>query len=271
MFGDFPVIFLLLSLTLWWGTLEVENFSFRKQLISLVVNTCEKLLLQVLQVRPTGTPGDHSDWPLCSRRDHQQSRWYLSHCVPGRDIPLPRTQIKKITQNTGHGTQIENHQSVDEWVLGKLPDCSSYLSNIFPEFQIPYLHFFLLIKKAGLKGNGRWSFRVHNSPSSQISSHLNKLHIKIQSLSLLIGSGSDRRHRSQLFWFQKEKLTCCEGGNRLSRERKQHKQRSGWKKKYGTFEWNTKCVLCGWSLESEAGRGTNLGILVLTSLHFSLK
>ena len=138
---------------------------------------------------------------VCSRRDHKQSRWYLSHCVPGRDIPLPRTQIKKITQNTGHGTQIENHQSVDERVLGKLPDCSSYLSNIFPEFQIPYLHFFLLIKKAGLKGNIRQFVRVQNPPSFQITGLLNKAPIKIQYLSLLIGSGRDSSTNIGFFSF----------------------------------------------------------------------
>ena len=33
--------------------------------------------------------------------------------------------------------------------------------------------------------------------------HLNKAPIKIQSLSLLTGSGSDRQHKYLLFWFQK--------------------------------------------------------------------
>ena len=39
-------------------------------------------------------------------------------------------------------TDKENDQSVDERMLGKLLDCSFYLINLFPEFQIPYLHFF---------------------------------------------------------------------------------------------------------------------------------
>ena len=36
----------------------------------------------------------------------------------------------------------ENDWSADERMLGKLSDCSFYLVNLFPEFQIPYLHFF---------------------------------------------------------------------------------------------------------------------------------
>ena len=35
----------------------------------------------------------------------------------------------------------ENDLSVDERMLGKLPACSFYLINLFPEFQIPYLCF----------------------------------------------------------------------------------------------------------------------------------
>ena len=57
-------------------------------------------------------------------------------------------------------------------MLGKLPDCRFYLINLFPEFQIPYVHFFplnsklltctflLLIKRVGLKWNLRPSVRV---------------------------------------------------------------------------------------------------------------
>ena len=40
-----------------------------------------------------------------------------------------------------------------------------------------------------MKGNVRRSVRAHNPPFSQIAGHLNKVPIKIQSLSLLIGSG----------------------------------------------------------------------------------
>ena len=48
---------------------------------------------------------------------------------------------------------------------------------------------------------------------SQIAGHLNKAPIKIQSLSLLIGSGSDRQYEHRFFWFQKyiicEALNVC--------------------------------------------------------------
>ena len=122
--------------------------------------------------------------PLCSRRDHK----YLRHCVPGRDIPQPRTQIKILAQDAGQRTQIQ--KSLDERMLEKLPECIFYLINLFPEFQIPhllflslefqipYLHFFLIIKMAGLKGNVRWSVRVLNPSSSQLAGHLNKAPIK---------------------------------------------------------------------------------------------
>ena len=94
---------------------------------------------------------------------------------------------------------MENHRLVDNGMCGKLLDCSFYLINLFPEFQIhffslefqiPYVHFFPFYKrkKADLKGNIRRSVRAHNLLSSQISGHLNKAPIKIQSLSLLIGS-----------------------------------------------------------------------------------
>ena len=48
-------------------------------------------------------------------------------------------------QPTAQDTDKENHRSADERMLGKLPgklpDSSFYLINVFPEFQIPYLHF----------------------------------------------------------------------------------------------------------------------------------
>ena len=49
-------------------------------------------------------------------------------CCPGR-----RTQ----------DTDKENHWPEGERMLGKLPDCSFYLINLFPEFQTPYLYFSL--------------------------------------------------------------------------------------------------------------------------------
>ena len=45
-------------------------------------------------------------------------------------------------------------------------------------------------------------FRVHNPLSSHIASHQNKEPIKIQSLSLLIGSESDGQQEHQLSQFQ---------------------------------------------------------------------
>ena len=52
----------------------------------------------------------------------------------------------------------------------------------------------------------RWFLRVLNLLFSQIAGHLNKVPIKIQSLSLLPGSGSDRQHEHWLFRFQHKEL-----------------------------------------------------------------
>ena len=100
-------------------------------------------------------------------------------------------------------------------MLEKLLDCSSYLINLFLEFQIPHLYFLFPLEfqiplptlfppydKADLNGNVRFSVRVCNPLSFQITGHLNKAPIKIESLSLLIGSSSDRQHESQLLQFQ---------------------------------------------------------------------
>ena len=144
-----------------------------------------------------------SDWPLCSRRDHKQLRWYPSHCVPGRDSLQPRTQIKKIAQDTGHGTQIKKMMGQRmKGCSGKLPDCSFYLINFFPESQIPYLHFFPLRKKAGLKRKVRWSVRgqthrVLRSPAIWI-----KRPWRFNPCLCLLGLVGDRQHEPQLFWFQ---------------------------------------------------------------------
>ena len=57
--------------------------------------------------------------------------------------------------------------------------------------------FSFLIKKAGLKWNVRWSFRIHNP----VSTHLqlsNKARTENQYLSLLIGSGGDKQDKCQL-------------------------------------------------------------------------
>ena len=114
---------------------------------------CKKLLLQELKVH--GSP--HPPTPYCSkavpplspRKAGSQSGWFLSHCAPGRDVPQPRTQIKKVTKDTGHRSQAENHCStVSGWkgVRG-IADCGFHLMNLFPEFQIPPLPFVLLMKR----------------------------------------------------------------------------------------------------------------------------
>ena len=110
------------------------------------------------------------------QEDCQQSRWCLSHCVPGSDIRLP-----------GHRTQIKNHRSTQERMLGKSPDF--YLINLFPEFQIPSLHLFPPYKK-GLLGY-----------ITRVFSELKTASIKNQSLPLLIGSGGARQHERRLLWF----------------------------------------------------------------------
>ena len=39
---------------------------------------------------------------LVLQKHQKQSRLYPSHCIPGGDSTPSRTQIKKITQDTGH-------------------------------------------------------------------------------------------------------------------------------------------------------------------------
>ena len=80
--------------------------------------------------------------------------------------------------------------------------CSFYLINLFPEFQIPCLHFCPPYKKAGLKGNVKQSFRVHNPLSSQITVHLNKAHIFNPQLCLLdlVVTGSMNTNFSSFIW-----------------------------------------------------------------------
>ena len=97
------------------------------------------------------------------------------------------TQDTDTKNHPEHMTQIKNHWSAADRMLGKLPECSFHLINIFPEFQIPYLHFFPSYKKSWLDRNVRQSSRVHKLPSSQ----LNNAPIKIQFLSLLVGSAGD--------------------------------------------------------------------------------
>ena len=152
------------------------------------MNVYIKLLFQEVRIWLTLTPGGHKQFDLCAPRGNcKWSRWYPSHCVPGGDVPPPRTQIK-------------THRSADERMLGKLPDCSFYLINLFPEFHTPPpTLFFFLIKKVGLK----WNVRQSSGASfSQIAGHLNEVSIRIPSLSLLIGPSGGRQHECHLFWFQ---------------------------------------------------------------------
>ncbi|KAF6131030.1 hypothetical protein HJG60_007932 [Phyllostomus discolor] len=95
-------------------------------------------------VRPTVTPGDHKrlafvlqerpsaakvvSEPLCSRQ-----RQSAAQDTDKENLPGHRPQIKQITS-----------QQSDERMLGKLPDCSFYLINLFPESQIPSHTFFPL-------------------------------------------------------------------------------------------------------------------------------
>ena len=62
-----------------------------------------------------------------------------------------------------------------------------------------------------------------NSPSSQITSHLNKVPIKTQSLSLLIGFGSDRQPEFRcLFWLQQEEVTVLRAVGKLGYKNSYH-------------------------------------------------
>ena len=140
-----------------------------------------------------------SDGPLCSRRDHKQSRWYPNHCVPGRDSLLPKTQINKINQDTGHRTQIKkitsqqmkgyegNCQTAAFIWLATFLTLKSLTYTFSPWIPNPLSTILPLMKKSCLEGNGRWSVRAQTH--SEITSHLNKAPIKIRSLSLLTEFG----------------------------------------------------------------------------------
>ena len=61
------------------------------------------------------------------------------------DLSAPEHQDTDKENPPEHRTQDtdkENHQSSDERMLRKLLDYSFYVINLFPKFQIPYLHFF---------------------------------------------------------------------------------------------------------------------------------
>ena len=93
-------------------------------------------------------------------------------------------------------TQTKNRWSTDERML------QLFIWLTFSLNSKPFTYtFLLLIKRVNLKQNVRQSVRVYNLPSSQIASHLNKAPIKIQSLFLLIGFGSDRQTNVSFFGF----------------------------------------------------------------------
>ena len=148
---------------------------------------------------------------LCSRRDHKQSRWYLSPCVSGRDIPLPRTQDTghrtrwKITSPLRKGCEGNCWSAALVWLTSLLNSRSPTYTFYSPWIPSPLPTLFPPYEKPALKGNVRWSDRVHNPPSSQIAGHVTEAPIKIPSLSLLIGSGSDRWQECQLFRFHNKK------------------------------------------------------------------
>ena len=103
----------------------------------------------------------------------KQSGWFLGHCPLGE-------------MSTDHDT--DN----DHWPGCRWKNDAAFIWLTFPLNSKPLTYtFLLLIKKVGLKWNLRQSVRVHPShpPPSQIADCPNNVPIKIQSLSLLIGSG----------------------------------------------------------------------------------
>ena len=130
---------------------------------------------------------------VVSKPLYSRGRQYATQDTDKENHPGHRTQLKEITGQWTKGCEGYRWTAAFIWLTSFL-NSKSLTYTFFPlEFQTPYLPF-LLIKRAGLKWNLRWSLRVYNLLSSQITGHLNKIPIKIQSLSLLIGSGGDRKH-----------------------------------------------------------------------------
>ena len=133
---------------------------------------------------PTLTPGDHKQFHLCASgglQAIQDGIWATA--LQGE---TPTTQDTEKDHCPGH----------------RIKDVAAFIWLTFSLNSIPLTYtFLLLIKSVNLKWNLRRSVRVCNPLSSQIASHLNKVPIKIESLSLLIGSGSDKQHECRLFWF----------------------------------------------------------------------
>ena len=89
--------------------------------------------------------------PLCSRE----------RCPAAQDTD------EENHPGTGHRTQIENHWSMDERILGNCQTAAfTWLTSFLNSKPLPTL--FPPYKKASLIGNVRWSARVHNALSSQM-------------------------------------------------------------------------------------------------------
>ena len=93
--------------------------------------------------------------------------------------------------------------------------------NFSLNFKTPHLTLFIpCCKNLGLERKDKMVCQGMNPPSSQITHHLNKPPIKIQSLSLLIGFGSDRQPKLQcLFRFHNHTTNSAPAPSQLSLSR----------------------------------------------------
>ena len=82
-------------------------------------------MFQELKVQPTLTAGDHKQLDFLLQKRPEAIKMASEPLSSRERHPLPRTQMKKITQDPGHRIQIEKHWSADERLLGELLDCSS--------------------------------------------------------------------------------------------------------------------------------------------------
>ena len=115
---------------------------------------------------------------LLCRRGLQAWRWYLSHYVPGRDPPWLRQRI--------FDQKIKNTRKIATLIWSTFSQT--------PYSPSPY-------KRWVWDEMLRWFLKTAVLSDHQ---HLNEVTIKIWSLSLLTGSGSDRQHVRWLFWFQNQ-------------------------------------------------------------------
>ena len=114
----------------------------------VVVNACKKLLFRELKVFPTLNAGDHKRLTsVLQKRRYAIKVVSKPLCSGERQSTAQDTDKDNHPGNRTQGTDKENDWSVDERMLGKLPDCSLYLINLFPEFQTPYLPVCPLIKR----------------------------------------------------------------------------------------------------------------------------